>query len=220
MIAAPSDRTPLMTMPLSLRLREASRGWHSRAERAGVMPLLLRGQLAREGYVRLLRNLHAIYAALEPALKSHARHPALSAVLHDGLAREAHLRADLLHLHGAKWSGELALVTEATAYVERLLHLCAQDPPRLAAHAYVRYLGDLSGGQVLARLVGERFGLPGRDGLRFYDFGPAEAVAAQAAALRSGLDAMPLTAAQADAVVDEACDAFARHCRLFEQLAH
>jgi heme oxygenase len=200
-------------------LRDATRSWHARAERAGVMAQLLRGQLARTGYVRLLRNLQAIYAALEPALARHAHRPPLDAIAVDRLARDAALRSDLALLHGAGWRDELALESEAADYVERLHTLDRHDPTRLAAHAYVRYLGDLHGGQVLARVVRSGLGLNDHQGLRFYDFGPAAEVARQVRGLRTALDAMPLTTAQADAVVGEACDAFARHCRLFEQLA-
>lgn len=209
-----------MTNPLALRLRQATRSWHARAERAGVMAQLLRGQLPRAGYVRLLRNLQAIYAVLEPALARHATRPPLDAIDVADLARDAALRSDLSLLHGAHWHDELTLVSEATAYADRLRQLDRDDPTRLVAHAYVRYLGDLSGGQVLARVVGDGLGLHDRGGLRFYDFGPAAEVARQANALRMALDAMPLTPAQAEAVIGEACDAFARHCRLFEQLAH
>lgn len=209
-----------MTHPLALRLRDATRPWHAQAERAGVMAQLLHGQLTRAGYVRLLRNLQAIYAALEPALVRHGQCPPLDAIAVGSLAREAALRNDLTVLHGARWHDELQLVSEAADYAERLRTLDRQDPTRLVAHAYVRYLGDLSGGQVLARVVAGGFGLADRQGLCFYDFGPAAEVARQARALRAALDAMPLTPAQADAVLEEACDAFARHCRLFEQLAH
>lgn len=209
-----------MTNPLAHRLREATRTWHHRAERAGVMAQLLSGQLPRPGYVRLLRNLQAIYAALEPALARHAQRPPLDAITMGGLARDAALRSDLSLLHGAGWHDELDVVPEAASYAHRLHDIDRLDPTRLAAHAYVRYLGDLSGGQVLARVVSERLGLDDPMALRFYDFGSAADVARQARALRAGLDAMPLTTDQADAVVDEACDAFARHCRLFEQLAH
>lgn len=42
--------------------------------------------------------------------------------------------------------------------------------PRLLAHAYVRYLGDLSGGQVIGARLRKAYGLNGLDGRRFYYF--------------------------------------------------
>lgn len=57
-------------------------------------------------------------------------------------------------------------------YMDRINELTA-DPilaPRLLAHAYVRYLGDLSGGQIIGARLRKAYGLPGLDGRRFYYF--------------------------------------------------
>lgn len=65
-----------------------------------------------------------------------------------------------------------------TAYVTRIAQLASSDEPApLLAHAYVRYLGDLSGGQVIRRRVAKSYGLDvdgdgdGR-GTEFYAFKP------------------------------------------------
>lgn len=57
-------------------------------------------------------------------------------------------------------------------YLDRLRDLSAsQDSaPRLLAHAYVRYLGDLSGGQIIGARLRKAYGLDGLDGRRFYYF--------------------------------------------------
>lgn len=60
-----------------------------------------------------------------------------------------------------------------TNYVSRIKYLSEEgsDPSLLLAHSYVRYLGDLSGGQVIRRRVTKAYGLDenGR-GTQFYDF--------------------------------------------------
>ena len=58
-------------------------------------------------------------------------------------------------------------------YTSRLRALAsARDPAPLLAHAYVRYLGDLSGGQVIRRRVARAYGLEddGGAGVSFYEF--------------------------------------------------
>ncbi|TXT09105.1 hypothetical protein VHUM_02579 [Vanrija humicola] len=57
-------------------------------------------------------------------------------------------------------------------YLGRIKELSrnADLAPRLLAHAYVRYLGDLSGGQVIGARLRKAYGLPGLDGRRFYYF--------------------------------------------------
>ena len=62
------------------------------------------------------------------------------------------------------------------------------DHAGLFGYAYVRYLGDLNGGQVLQRLVQRRFGLaPGQ--LRFYRFDEIEEPETFIARYRAALDA-------------------------------
>jgi heme oxygenase len=207
-------------MGLAERLRAETRELHAVTERAGIMPALLRGQLDRHSYCLLLRNLHAIYAALEPALARHAAHPQLGPVVFPALFRQAALADDLTALYGSAWADDLALQPAAQRYVQRLHAIEVAAPALLAAHAYVRSLGDLSGGQLLRRIVAESLGLSrdGSAGTRFYDFGPAADVARHLAAFRAGLNALPVDADQADAIVAEAKAAFERHAQLFVQL--
>ena len=91
-------------MSLAERLRDATRELHAQAERSGVMRTLLRGELGRGDYALLLRNLHAIYAALEAALAQHGGHPVLAPVDDPALRRRAALEADLALLAGADWA--------------------------------------------------------------------------------------------------------------------
>ena len=61
-----------------------------------------------------------------------------------------------------------------TDYVTRIADLAdSSDPSPLLAHAYVRYLGDLSGGQVIRRAIAKAYGVESADsaGTRFYEFG-------------------------------------------------
>ena len=60
-------------------------------------------------------------------------------------------------------------------YVARIKSLSdSEDPSPLLSHAYVRYLGDLSGGQIIRRTVAKVYGIElDRDngrGVQFYDF--------------------------------------------------
>lgn len=57
---------------LAVRLKTETRHLHTLAERSGVMADLLQGHLSRDGYCALLRNLRAIYGALEAGLDSHS----------------------------------------------------------------------------------------------------------------------------------------------------
>jgi len=59
------------------------------------------------------------------------------------------------------------------AYLDHLRYLAssADRAPSLLAHAYVRYLGDLSGGQIIGARIKKAYNLDGSDGMLFYLFG-------------------------------------------------
>jgi heme oxygenase len=213
-----------MTLPttaptLADRLRAETRDLHAAAERAGAMGDLLAGRLPSAGYTALLRSLHVIYDALERALDERRSDPRIAPLRRRALYRTAALEADLAALHGADWAAALAPAPSAVAYGERIERLAAEGSAALAAHAYVRYLGDLHGGQVLAALVRRCFALEGGAGTAFYRFGDEATVVAHRQALREALATLPLTLAEADAVVAEARWAFEQHVRLFEAIA-
>ena len=93
------------------------------------------------------------------------------------------------------------------------------DAPAFTAHHYTRYLGDLSGGQVIGRLLGRTYDLPaGSAGLAFYAFGAVPKPKRYKDAYRARLDALPLDAAGRAEVVDEVCRAFEHNQRLLTAL--
>ena len=57
-----------------------------------------------------------------------------------------------------------------SAYTARLRKLGESEPAALLAHAYVRYLGDLSGGQFIRRRIAKAYGLSDGAGTAFYEF--------------------------------------------------
>ena len=216
-----------MTEKLDERLRRETRPLHTAAERAGVMQLLLKGVLPMHAYAALLFNVQAIYAALEEALEHHGDDACIARIFHPPLQpplqphlqphlqRSASLAADL---HVLAEHQTFALEGATQKYVARLRKLNVEAPRCLVAHAYVRYLGDLNGGQALKRLVARQYGLAQDQGTAFYEFGSAEQVAAMRDNFRTGLAEMPLGAEEIEAVVAEACEAFRWHVELFEEL--
>ncbi len=198
--------------PLSLQLPGATRELHAQAERAGVMRSLLAGRLERGTYVRLLGSLHVIYHALESAL---AGEPVRKIAPMPALDRTQALARDLADYGSDPRSAQP--VQDALDYAAHLEQLARDNPVLIAAHAYVRYLGDLSGGQVLRNIV-ERGLAPGPGhGVAFYAFGSKEDVDRAKTSIRAALDALPRESHAA--IVAEARSAFARHIGLFESLA-
>ena len=91
---------------------------------------------------------------------------------------------------------------EPRPYVERLRELRATWPAGIVAHHYLRYLGDLSGGQIIARLVRRAYGLED-EGVRFYRFDRIADVDAFKAEYRLRLDAAPWDVDERARLVEE-----------------
>jgi len=177
---------------------------------------LLRGRLERGAYCVLLRNLHEIYTSLERGLDRHAAHPFVSALDLPGLRRRAALAADLQSIHGEGWE-RLGNANATTQYASHLGGVGDCRAELLVAHAYVRYLGDLSGGQILRRIVADSLRRADGAGTAFYDFGDEPGILADA--FRSRLDSLNADESVANDIVAEAQRAFVFHVRLFEELA-
>ena len=209
-----------MSLSLAARLRSDTSALHRQVESSLFMQHLLRGRLDRHGYCLHLRNLEPVYSELEQGLALHAGDPKVAPVFLPDMFRALPLQSDLQALHGNTWPQDLEVLPSTQAYVARLRELSATAPALLPAHAYVRYLGDLSGGQMLRNIVARSLQLlPDGGGTAFYEFGAPAEVARLAQALRAGIDDMTHDQAGMDAVVAEALWAFEMHEKLFDELA-
>jgi heme oxygenase len=203
---------------LSTLLRSTTAEAHQTAERTGVMAQFLRRTLPRDGYVALLRALYVIYDALERGAAAHRSSRVIATLFDPALARADALAADLTTFAGADWRA-LPVAPTAARYAARLDELAAHHPQLLVAHAYVRYLGDLHGGQVLGKLVRAQYDVTDADGARFYDVSAVGELHPFIARFRASLDAVTRDPAERDAIAAEALHGFREHITLFAELA-
>ena len=104
-------------------------------------------------------------------------------------------------------------------YSARLLKIGRSSPELLLAHAYVRYMGDLSGGPMLKASVAKMLGIGAEDGgLSFFAFPHIADPVAFNRAFRDALDAAAFVAPSPEAIVREAQYGFALHERMFREL--
>ena len=207
--AAPAAPRPAGPEPagFAAALRAGTQAVHREAERSGYVADLLRGRATRHGYALYLRNLLPAYEALEAELRrDDGRMPVLRAFAAPALFRAEALRADIEAIIGAPVDA-LPLLPEALAYATRVRAAAAESPAALAAHAYARYLGDLSGGQILKPLLGRTLDL-GPDCLALYDFPDLADLTACKAGLRVALDTVDPRSDDATRFLAEAVAAF------------
>lgn len=220
--AEPTSPTATSAVPLSKSLKAGTKSVHRAAENVQFVRDFLRHKVPRESYVELLRSLYFVYSAMETGIDGLPQE--LQHCDFRVLRRTEALVEDLCHFTGATDRSSLVLGTPSTAtaqYVERLEYLAANSPFLLLAHAYTRYLGDLSGGQILARAASRAYDLPHDQGSAFYRFDLVGTSAADVKAFkkqyRGSLDALRLSALEADALVAEANQAFLMNILLFEE---
>lgn len=206
-------RTESVAEPLSAALQRHTAAAHERAENSGFVSRLLGGESGPDELVALLAQSLPVYEALENAVARHTADPRIAPILDSRLDRAKSLRADLgVHrLAGRHVPGPLPATEDYMAELEN----SADDPASLVGHHYVRYLGDLSGGQIIARLVRRHYGL--EDGLTFYDFDIPKPKTYKDG-YRAALDALPLDERGRRAALDAAVRAFELNSAVFAGL--
>lgn len=205
-------------VPFSAALRERSSDAHSGSESAGFMADLMKGEGSRDDYIALVAQHYFIYEALEAAADRMRREPVAAQFISDKLTRLPALRADLEFLVGPNWQEVIAPLPTTRRYVERIASVGATWAGGFVAHHYTRYLGDLSGGLFIGRLMQRRFGFE-TNGVGFYLFDEIADPRAFKDVYREQLDAAPWDDAEKERVIDEVLVAYRFNTELFEDLA-
>jgi heme oxygenase (biliverdin-producing, ferredoxin) len=201
--------------PLSAAMREGSRPEHEEAEGTGFVADLLAGRAHPDRYAAYLLRLRVVYAALERAVRDHRDHLAVAAVHDESLCRVDALDADLDHW----WPGrDRAVSSPAADRYRARIEEAGTTPPLLVAHHYTRYLGDLSGGRMLAQALRRTWPGLDRRGLAFYEFDAIPKPVAYKRAYRDRLDALDLDEAARAGVVEEVRRAFRLNRDLLDEV--
>ena len=207
----PHLKVTTMEHNLALCLREGTQQSHTLAENTAYMKCFLKGIVEKEPFRQLLANLYFVYSALEDAIRRHAQHAVVGPMYFPLLERVSPLEKDLAFYYGANWRDEIVPSPQGQHYVERIHTLADQEPALLVAHSYVRYIGDLSGGQGLRAVVRSALKLPNGDGTAFYEFDNLPSVDARQVfkgIYRNALNSLPIETSVVQKIVDEANLAF------------
>jgi heme oxygenase len=204
-------------VPFSTLLRERSSGAHSASEGEGFMSGLLKGEGTRDDYVSLVAQHYFIYRALEGAAERMAADPIAAPFITDRLTRLPALEADLEFLIGPDWAETVRPLPTTARYVARIEEVGTTWPGGFIAHHYTRYLGDLSGGIFIGRVMQRRFGFE-TNGVGFYVFDDIADPRAFKDVYREQLDAVPWDEEERERVVDEVLRAYRFNTELFQDL--
>jgi len=196
---------------LSQSLREGTQHSHTLAENTAYMKCFLKGIVEKVPFRKLLANLYFVYGTLEDSFFEYRDHPILGKMYFPELNRRAQLAKDLAFYYGENWEDKIKPTRNGLNYVLRLQELAEHNPILLIAHAYVRYLGDLSGGQGLKGIVRAALELPADQGTAMFEFDALPSVGDRRqfkAQYRDALDALDLDETMIELIVAEANYAF------------
>jgi heme oxygenase (biliverdin-producing, ferredoxin) len=206
-------------IPFSQALRERTRSGHSASEGASFMDDLMTGAGSRDDYVALVAQHFFIYEALESAAASLADNAEAAAFISPQLTRLPALEADLAFLIGDDWRSTIAPLPTTARYVARINEVAAEGwAGGFIAHHYTRYLGDLSGGQIIRTLMQRQFGFE-TNGVGFYLFDEIAKPKEFKETYRDQLDAVAWSDEERERVIDEVLLAYTFNTDLFSDLA-
>jgi heme oxygenase (biliverdin-producing, ferredoxin) len=203
---------------LAIKLKEGTKKAHTAAENVGFVKCFLKGVVEKSSYRKLVGNLYFVYSAMEEEMARLAQNPIISKINFPELHRKASLEQDLFYYYGSNWRDQVVLSPAGKAYVDRIREIAKTAPELLIAHSYTRYMGDLSGGQILKGIAQRGMNLVEGEGTAFYEFEEIPDEKAFKANYRQTLDALPLDEADADRIVEEANDAFGLNMKMFQEL--
>ncbi|WP_322985531.1 biliverdin-producing heme oxygenase [Streptomyces sp. S584] len=207
------------TTPFSTLIRTASHEQHTEAESSSFMSDMLGGRLGVDAYTRYTEQLWFVYRALEDGAEALRRDPVAGPFIQPQLMRTAELERDLRHLRGEGWREGLQPLPATAAYAERVAECAREWPAGYVAHHYTRYLGDLSGGQIIRGTAEKTWGFERKgDGVRFYVFEQISNPAAFKREYRELLDAVDADDLEKQRIVDECKRAFALNTAVFREL--
>ena len=143
-----------------MSLKELTKDNHTNAERQEFVKILFSGSIDPKLYATYLYNQFPMYELLEVCAMPHG-------LLSDmpGILRAKAIRADFEELWGSDDEDRPKMCAVVKEYRDHIVKI-KDDANLLMAHLYVRHMGDLAGGQMIAKKV------PGAG--KYYQFEDAE----------------------------------------------
>ncbi|XP_051569237.1 heme oxygenase 2-like [Myxocyprinus asiaticus] len=212
--------TVLRSTDLSEMLAAGTKEVHEKAENTQFVKDFLRGRIRKELFKLGHVALYFTYSTMEEEIERNKDHPQFAPLYfpielhrHDALAR------DLEYFYGEDWQNQISCSPATQCYVDRIHQIGQEDPVLLVAHAYTRYMGDLSGGQVLRKVAQRAMKLPTTgEGLNFYEFDGIHSTKAFKQLYRSRMNELELDMDTKEKIVEEAKRAFYFNMEVFGEL--
>ena len=207
-----------MVISLAEQLRQGTTKSHSMAENVSFVKSFLGGVVDKKSYRTLVANLFFVYSAIEEEMYKNKNNISISPIYFDQLNRKESLEKDLLYYYGSDWQSVVKPSAVTQIYVNRIHEIGNHQPELLISHAYTRYMGDLSGGQILKSIAKNAMQLSGDQGTEFYVFRDIKNDKEFKQMYRKALDSISVTEDQVNLIISEANVAFNLNMKMFQEL--
>jgi len=213
-----TEKKEMTVKNFALQLKTETKKSHSAAENTKFVSSFLKGVISKESYKQLCANFYFIYTAMEEEFKKHKDHPIVGEIHNEVLSRTNNLERDLRYYYGPIWRYHIKPTEQCQRYVNRIREVSEDDPELLVGHHYTRYMGDLSGGQILRGIAAKSLNLRDNEGLWFYEFDKIDDKKAFKNTYRNVLNNLRINQSQANAIITEANFAFRLNMYMFDEL--
>jgi heme oxygenase len=210
------EENPRLT-GLALQLDGGTRKSHSMAQNSAFVTGFFKGLSTKESYRNLIPSLYFVYQAMEEAFDDTTSEE-VQALDDSELRRMQRLEEDMDFFYGREWKHEIRPSPAAKAYVARIQTVAKQQPYLLVAHQYTRYLGDLFGSQMMGGMASRSLDLKDGKGTAFYKFDDIPSTNDFITDWYTRLNALDLTDAQKQDIVDEANLVFDLNIGILQEL--
>ena len=198
----------------SKKIKKDTSKSHSMAENTGFVTNFLAGVVSKDSYKQLIADFYFIYTALEEQVEKFKDDPFIAPIAFDELKRVPALEKDCEFYWGENWRNTISPTDACKNYVKRVKKINAKF---LVGHHYTRYLGDLSGGQILKNIANKSMNLNG-EGLAFYEFEGIPNPGNFKNRYRTALDNLPITWSDGELIINEANYAFKLNMDVFDEI--
>lgn len=197
------------------RMKEETWEEHEASKDSNFAKGIMSGEFGKQGFIEWQRALYPIYVELEDILKKNRKDSVLHIFDHRKLDRAERIYSDLniLGEDPLKIPSPLKTVPPYIAAIKK----ASDTPQRLMAYHYTRYMGDMNGGQVIARAMENVCGID-KKALTCYDFSELGDTYHYRKQYKTLLELSPWTEEEREAFIDEAKIAYARNSDFFEEL--
>lgn len=200
-------------------MRSETKEVHSQVEGAKIVGQIIGKTIKKDDYCKLLARYYHMYATLEEEFEKNKTNSAVANVYFPEILRLNSIESDLTFFLGDKWT-TLEVIVEAKEatkdFCSHIRKVSKESPELLVAHLYVRYLGDLAGGQMIGNKLRGCFTnetLPDKNGdpdagVKFYVFDNVPNIKDFVLKFKAGLDSISNEGDLHEKLIDEAIVCF------------